>query len=229
MSRAGRLLRLAELLRSRRTAVAGAALAHALGVSLRTLYRDVEALRASGAPIEGEAGVGYRMGPGWFLPPLRFTAEEVQALLVGVRLTEAFTDPELGRAARAAETRIRAILDDGGIAAADRQPYRAPVAARDAALRETHLTLRRACEAREMLQLGYRDAQGQESVRVVWPLGLVAWVGRWTLLAWCETREDYRNFRLDRVAAIERTGERFPARADRSLADYLSRIEGAAD
>jgi predicted DNA-binding transcriptional regulator YafY len=92
-----------------------------------------------------------------------------------------------------------------------------------------HLTLRHACEARETLRLGYRDAQGQESVRVVWPLGLVAWVGRWRLLAWCETREGYRNFRLDRVTAIERTGERLPARADRSLADYLSRIEGAAD
>lgn len=225
--RADRLFRLVAELRGRRLAVTARDLAAALEVSPRTVYRDVQALMASGVPVAGEAGVGYRLDPGYALPPVMFTREEVLALLVGGRMVAAFTDPDLGSAARSAEAKIRAILDDAALKMAERQPYRVPVLKADAALRDRHRAIRAAAESRRKLELGYRDADGRDSRRVVWPLGLMAWTGRWTLLAWCETRGDYRNFRFDRIEDLAETGEDFPDRPDRSLAGYMARVERA--
>ncbi|WP_339949331.1 YafY family protein [uncultured Albimonas sp.] len=222
MRRADRLFELVTLLRGRRLAVTGRALAEALEVSLRTVYRDIADLQAQGVPIAGEAGVGYRLSPDFDLPPLMFSRAEVMALLVGGRLAQAFTDPALAAAARSAEAKIRAILDDRLLAEADALPYRAPVIPSDAAMRARHQAIREACEARRKLRLDYRDASGEPSSRTVWPLGLIAWTGRWTLMAWCETRQDYRNFRFDRIERMETLAEVFPQRPDRSLAHYLA-------
>ena len=225
MRRADRLFELVTLLRGRRLAVTGRELAERLEVSLRTVYRDVADLQAQGVPIDGEAGVGYRLSPGFDLPPVMFDRQEVMALLVGARMVEAFTDPGLAAAARRAEAKIRAILDETALAAADELPYRAPVLPSDAALRERHQRIREACEGRAKLLLGYRDAEGTASARVVWPLGLIAWTGRWTLLAWCERREAYRNFRFDRIAHMRALPEVYPVRRDRSLKDYLATLD----
>lgn len=229
MRRADRLFELVTLLRGRRFAVTGQALAEALEVSLRTVYRDVADLQAQGVPIEGEAGVGYRLSPSFDLPPVMFDREEVLALLVGGQLAQAFTDPVLAAAARRAEAKIRAILDDAALARADATPYRAPVIPADAPMRERHQTIREACEARRKLRLRYRDAGGAPSRRTVWPLGLVAWTGRWTLLAWCETREAYRNFRFDRIERLEVREEVFPARPDRNLEHFISTLPSFED
>lgn len=225
MRRADRLFELVTLLRGRRMAVTGRELAGALEVSLRTVYRDVADLQAQGVPIDGEAGVGYRLSPGFDLPPVMFDRHEVMALLVGARMVEAFTDPALGASARKAEAKIRAILDDPALAAADALPYRAPVLPSDAPLRERHQRIREACEARAKLRLDYRDAGGAASHRVVWPLGLLAWTGRWTLLAWCEMRGDYRNFRFDRIDRMTTLEDRFPLRVDRSLTHYIAGLD----
>ncbi len=224
MRRADRLFELVTLLRGRRFAVTGRALAEALEVSLRTVYRDVADLQAQGVPIEGEAGVGYRLASSYDLPPVMFDREEVLALLVGGRLVQAATDPALAAASRRAEAKIRAILDDAALARADALPYRAPVIPADAPVRERHGIIREACEARRKLSLAYRDAGGAPSRRVVWPLGLIAWTGRWTLLAWCETREDYRNFRFDRIETLDVLEAEFPQLPDRSLAHYLAHL-----
>ncbi|MXU66421.1 helix-turn-helix transcriptional regulator [Oceanomicrobium pacificus] len=223
--RADRLFRLIDELRGRRLAVTGAELATALEVSPRTIYRDIADLMASGVPIRGEAGVGYRLDESYALPPVMFTREEVLALLVGGRMVQAFTDPELANAARSAEVKIRAILDDGAKAAADAQPYRVPVLSSDEGLRATHGRLRRAIEARQIVRLDYRDEGGAATERDVWPLGIIGWTGRWTLLGWCLLRDDYRNFRLDRIAALQDTGETYPVRADRSIAHFVSLLD----
>ncbi len=226
MRKAERLFRIVELLRGRRTAVTAQSLAETLEVSLRTVYRDIAALQLSGVPVEGEAGVGYRLSSAFHLPPVMFDRDEVQALLVGARLTQAFTDPDLGRAARSAEVKIRAILDESAKARAERQPYRAPIMAGDDVARRRHGVIRKATEAKAKLALSYRDESDRASRRVVWPLGLICWTrGVWTLCAWCELRDDYRNFRFDRIEQIETLPERYEERRDRSLAHYLAQFD----
>ncbi|MEM8752265.1 MAG: HTH domain-containing protein, partial [Pseudomonadota bacterium] len=141
MRRAERLFRLIEVLRGRRLAVTAQALADLLEVSQRTIYRDVAALQASGAPIDGEAGVGYRLDPHYHMPPLMFDGDEVQALLAGLRMARAFTDDELAAASERAEEKLRAALDDEGLRRADRSPYFAPLYEWEPARRALHLTI----------------------------------------------------------------------------------------
>ncbi|MEO0682019.1 MAG: YafY family protein [Pseudomonadota bacterium] len=224
MRRAERLFQLVSLLRGRRLAVTAEALAEALEVSTRTVYRDVAALQASGVPVEGEAGVGYVLAAGYELPPVMFDRDEVLALLVGNQMVRSFTDPGLAEAAARAEAKIRSILDDRGLAAADAVPYRAPFWEGDAPMREVHRRLREAAEGRRKLALSYVDGEGAASRRVVHPLCLMAWRRVWTLLAWCELREGYRNFRMDRIDAVEALDERFETAPDRSLQHYLERV-----
>ncbi len=220
--RADRLFRLVAELRGRRLAVTGQALAEALEVSLRTVYRDIADLMASGVPIEGEAGVGYRLDPGFELPPIMFTRDEVQALIVGGQMVQAFTDPGLATAAKSAEAKIRAILDDAALRMVETQPYHVPAMPGDDALRDTHGVIRAATDTKSKLRIEYTDRNGIPSHRVVWPLGIFGWTGRWTLLAWCETRGDYRNFRFDRVRDLVRLDETYPDQADRCLAHYMA-------
>lgn len=223
--KAERLFRLVTLLRGRRLAVTAEALAGMLEVSPRTIYRDIAALAASGVPIEGEAGVGYRLPRHFDLPPVMFDREEVLALIVGGQMVQALTDPGLADAARRAEAKVRAILDDRAQARLDSQPYRFPLLDSDEALRETHARLRGACERREKLSLDYHDEAGQATRRTVWPLGMIGWTGVWTLLAWCELRQAYRNFRFDRIAALDETGEVFPVRGDRCFEHYIATLD----
>lgn len=221
MNKAERLFQLVTLLRGRRTALTAAEIADLMQVSQRTVYRDVQALIASGIPIEGEAGVGYLLRPGSHLPALMFEPEEVLALLVGSRMVQAFTDPQLAQAARQAELRIRAILPEALKQKADQQPYRIPVMSEDDALREVHGLLRGACESQHKVGALYTDEQGRQTERVIWPLGLVGWRGRWTLLAWCELRNSYRHFRFDRFSNLQVLADRFTTSATCSLAHYF--------
>lgn len=225
MRKATRLFEILTLLRGRRTAVTAESLAQDLEVSVRTVYRDVAGLQASGVPIDGEAGVGYWLRPGFHMPPLMFDAEELLALLVGGQMVEAFTDPELGEAAIRARNKILAILPDDLSARASAQPYRVPVRERDNELRARHGILRRASETRQKLKVMYTDKEGGATQRTIWPMGLMGWGDVWTLLAWCELRQDYRNFRFDRMGAVTQTGETFPAHPERSLAHYLESMD----
>lgn len=229
MNKAERLFQLVTLLRSRRTAMTAEAIARMMGVSVRTVYRDVQALSLSGIPIEGEPGVGYLIRPGHHLPPLMFTPDELQALIVGSRMVQSFTDRDLALAARQAEQKIRSVLTDELKQHAERQPYRIPVLEGDDELRETHGTLRRACERYQKVAAGYRDENGQETERVVWPLGMIGWSTCWTLLAWCELRRDYRNFRFDRFTALRVLEDRFVPTDDISIAGYLRQVVGVRD
>lgn len=229
MSKAERLFNLVTLLRGKRVAVTAAELAGTLGVSERTVYRDLSALGQAGVPIAGAAGVGYRLSPRAHLPPLMFTPDEAIAIAVGLRLVRAFTDPELGEAAARAEQRVRAVLPDASKLRLERLPYRIPVLERDAALRERHADLRRAALAQAKLRIEYRDEKGQVSRRVIWPLALMGWGGHWTVLGWCETRTAYRNFRIDRIETLEALSEPFELSATISIAHYYRTELGIDD
>lgn len=227
MRKSERLFQLVTLLQGRRTAITAEALAEVLEVSLRTVYRDVQALMLSGVPIDGEAGVGYRLRPGFDLPPLMFRSDETTALLVGSRMVQAWTDPALAEAARRAEAKILAVLTPVMRIEISRLPYRIPVFSNGE--REVHGVLRAACEVRQKVEVTYRDAKGEATTRILCPLGLIGWGERWTLLAWCEKRDAYRNFRLDRVENIAVLPVTYPLHPERSLEHYLTQVVGIED
>lgn len=221
MRRADRLFRLVELLRSRRFAT-GAWLAEQLQVSLRTVYRDVADLSASGLPIEGEAGVGYRLRYRLDVPPLLFDVQELEALLVGSRMVQAWGDTELAVAAGAALAKIHNALPDllrreARIA----QLYVPPTPKRPRWLQE----LRSAIRQREVVSIDYKREDGEPSSRTVWPLGLFFWGHTWTLVGWCTLRDDFRHFRVDRIAHLERPGASYPVTPGRRLDDYFDLLE----
>jgi predicted DNA-binding transcriptional regulator YafY len=210
MTRAQRLLALLQALRSHRFAVTGDALAVELGISLRTLYRDIATLREQGARIEGEAGLGYVLKPGFLLPPLMFTHDEIEALVLGGRWVAQHGDPRLAQSARAAVDKIAGVLPDdlrrtldgsGLLVASAREagppgPHMAPIRA----------ALRDECK----LVLDYRAGDGTASRRIVWPVALGFFERVRMLAAWCELRGGFRHFRLDRIAALDVTAERYP-------------------
>lgn len=229
MTKSERLFQLVMLLRSRRTAMTAEAIAETMGVSVRTVYRDVQALSLSGIPIEGEPGVGYMIRAANHLPPLIFTPDELQALLVGNRMVQAFTDKDLAQGARSAELKIRSILTEPLQRHAEQQPYRIPIMASDDGMRELHGTLRRACEQRQKIRAIYLDEKQEKSERVIWPLGMIGWSGKWTLLAWCELRNAYRNFRFDRFEELEPLEENFKPTDNISIAHYLQSVVGMRD
>jgi predicted DNA-binding transcriptional regulator YafY len=220
MSRATRLLTLLEHMRSRRRPVTAAELARDLGTSLRTVYRDIATLQGQGAAIEGEAGLGYVLREGYFLPPLNFTADEADALLLGLALVQGRGGGDLAAAARLARGKIEAVLPAPAIQAGEPAigvvlVGRGPSQVID--------TLRTAIRDEQKVRLSYRDAKGQDSLRTVWPLLIGLFESTETLAAWCETRDDYRHFRLDRIVALETIAERMPRRRQLLLAEWRMR------
>lgn len=224
MRRADRLFRIVQHLRGRRLTTA-AFLAGRLGVSLRTVYRDVRDLSLSGVPVEGEAGVGYRLRPGFDVPPLMFTLDEIEALAVGARMVEAWGGPVLAEGARTAIEKIVAALPADRRMAVEKTRLYAPAFHVDGPSMQRLEAVREAISARQVLHLDYRDADGKPSGRDVWPLGLYFWGGSWTLGAWCERREGFRNFRVDRIAGLEALERRYPDEAGKRLADFIRAME----
>jgi len=211
MSRTTRLFDLLQMLRRRRGPVSGAALAQELGVSLRTLYRDIASLQALGAAIEGEPGIGYLLRPGFFLPPLMFSSEEVEALALGLRWISRQTDAALDDAAKQALARIASVLpsdlrvrleDDALQVVSSRKPPSIV----DLAL------LRRALADERKLAISYADANGVTSERVIWPVALGYFETTRVLAAWCELRQGFRHFRTDRLLAARPLDARSPRR-----------------
>ncbi len=228
MRRADRLFQIVGLLRSRRLTTA-AEIAAELEVSTRTVYRDVQDLIESGVPIEGEAGVGYRMQKGFELRPMTFTVDELEALVLGARLVEAWADPDLGVAVRGAMQKIESVLPEPLQASMLKTALFGPPHRTRGETSETLRRLRRALGNERWVKLVYVDAAGAETERTVVPLGLYFWGPEWLLAAYCWLRDDYRSFRVDRVQALE-DAEPEPARlAERAeaptLAGYVRAME----
>ena len=208
MRRADRLFQIVQILRHRRLTTA-ATLADRLQVSERTIYRDVRDLTVSGVPIEGEAGVGYRMGKDFELPPLMFDKTEIQALVLGARMVESWGDAQLRGAAQSVLEKVEAALPPAERArihdtAMFAVSFHVPKSIR------TNLTpLRKAIDERRRLDLDYVDGEDRTTTRTVRPLGLYFWGNRWTLAAWCELRTNFRNFRVDRIETATPREETF--------------------
>lgn len=209
MRRADRLFLLVNTLRGRRRAVPARVLADDLAVSLRTVYRDVADLQRSGIPIEGEPGVGYMLRKGADLPPLAFDADELEALIVGLRFARAFAGTRVGAASMRARLKIEAVVPPDVYARASRVAIRAPggCGERSSGFGDRLDALNLAIADRRLLRLRYVSADGEESVREIEPLCVLFWGGSWTLAGWCRLRGDFRQFRLDRMHECAPTGD----------------------
>jgi predicted DNA-binding transcriptional regulator YafY len=224
MRRADRLFQLVQLIRGRRLTTA-AFLAQRLEVSARTVYRDVADLQHQGVPIEGEAGVGYRLGAGFELPPLMFTQEEASALVAAARLAQSWVDPALARNIETGLGKILSVLPPAARVGAEALALYAPGMGLDDVMRARLQVLREAVAARQKLHLRYRDVSGDASERKVRPLGCFYWGKVWTLSTWCELRGDFRAFRLDRMDGLDALPERFRDEPGKTLADMLRQIK----
>lgn len=209
MSRSERLLDLIQILRRHRHPVAAQTLADELQVSLRTVYRDIATLQYQGASIDGEAGIGYVLRPGFMLPPLMFSEDEIEALVLGSRWVARNGDSRLSAAARNALARIGAVLPadliehlDSGLLIGPS----APVPAGDAEL----VTIREAIRGQWRLLVTYRDERGSETRRTIWPIALGFFERLRVMVAWCELREGFRHFRVDRVVALTLSKRKIP-------------------
>ncbi len=224
MRRADRLFQIVQLLRTRRVTTA-ALLAETLEVSERTIYRDVRDLVASGVPIEGEAGVGYALPRGFELPPLMFSKQEIEALVLGARLVKSWSDPELGRAVDSALVKIEAALPDPLRARIEEITLFAPNYRGEPRVFAAHLAaLRSAIVDGRKVRFRYTRADATPSARTVRPVGLFFWGYNWTLTAWCELRDDFRSFRLDRMEGLDTLEDTFDPEPGKTLDDYLERI-----
>lgn len=212
MRRADRLFQIVQNLRGGRL-VTAAQLAERLEVSPRTIYRDIADLIGSGVPVEGEAGVGYVMRAGYDLPPLMFTRAEVTALVAGARLIRAYGGAALARASEEALIKIATVLPDASRAEAERVPIHAIAGLTDPALRDRLDQVEAAIGTGCLLRLDYADEAGNRTLRDVRPLGLWFWGRVWTLIGWCELRQAFRLFRMDRILHHHQGA---PFRPDRS-------------
>jgi|SRR5690606_29928335 len=221
MSRADRLFQIVAQLRRHRFLTA-AQLAEHFEVSPRTIYRDVLDLNASGVPIVGEAGVGYRLDPSYNLPPLMFSPGEIEALVLGMRMVESWGDAELRRSARGILDKVNAVLPESGAERLDKTAlFSLSFGAGERASR--HLaTVRQAINRQQKLAFAYEDERGNASKRTVRPLGLYFWGQSWTLAAYCELRTGFRNFRTDRMQRVRMTEDTFELVSPCTLEDYVA-------
>ena len=219
MRRAERLFRLVSELRARGVCRAEDLAAY-FEISVRTVYRDIAHLQGSGLPIEGEAGVGYLLRPGFDLPAMTFTFEQLDALAMGLSFVEVAGDTALSEAAQEVRAKLQASLPEPE----KRKLENAPLFAsrRDGRAAPSMKVIRRAIRERNILRLCYADADGSLSDRKVRPLAIWAFTEGWLFAGWCELRKDFRAFRLDRIVALEDTGERFADKPDQNLHAYLN-------
>ncbi len=222
--RVTRLFKVLDRMRGLRRPRTAEALATDLGVSVRTVYRDIATLQSIGAPIEGQAGVGYMLRRGFFLPPLSFDPDELEALILGTRIVAARADPELAAAARRASAKIAHVL--GSAASSTRLPLHAAPHSRATSADEARALrlVRHAIRSREFLHAVYRDSSERTTERRLRPVGLTAFDVAWLVTAWCESRDDFRSFRLDRFVSLRTTGEHFRDEPGKLFEDFLARM-----
>ena len=222
MRRADRLFEIIQILRRRKLARASD-LAEHFEVSERTIYRDIQDLIVSGVPIEGEAGVGYVLRGGFDLPPLMFNERELEALVLGARMVQSWSDPELAEAAADVIAKVETVIPAALREHMAKTALIAPARHYAEPVKVDMQALRAAVRERHKLRLSYCDEQDRASEREVRPLALAFYGPVWLLVAWCELRVDFRCFRLDRIAEASVLAERFRLEPGRTLQDFLKR------
>ncbi len=219
MRRADRLFQIVQILRNQRL-VTARQLAERLEVSERTVYRDIQDLSLSGVPVEGEAGVGYHLRYSLDIPPLMFTADELEALMLGARMLKAWGSPVLGSSAQSVLDKIQAVIPAELKPRLEQSKLFAPRFGERGEVDHCLDTCRTAIAEQRLLYLDYRKADETPSQREVKPLGLFFWGKVWTMTTWCTLRDDFRNFRIDRIQGIELQDETFDILPGQSLEDY---------
>lgn len=225
MGRASRLFDIIQILRRAPGPVCAQAMADALEVSRRTVYRDIVALQAMRVPVEGEAGVGYIVRAGFDLPPLTFTGDEVEAIVVGLSLIGRTGDADLLAAASRVARKVEAVLPNVAGSRLAETPLHVshwntvPPAAVD------YRMMREAIRQERKLHFSYLDAEGRSTERTVRPIALIYYVDNTILAAWCELRGDFRHFRVDRISACAVTDGRFTGEGGRMHAEWRIRHE----
>jgi len=222
MRRADRLFKLVQVLRRSRV-VTAQRLSAELEVSERTVYRDIRDLTLSGVPIRGEAGVGYALAHGFDLPPLMFDVEEIEALVLGARVVQSWADPSLAKAADSVLAKVEMVLPDTLRPRIGTPTLLAPHLRPGSRAPNLGL-LRSALRDRRKVRFQYRDEANHQSQRTVRPLALAFWGKVWSMAAWCELRQDFRSFRLDRISELALTGEGFEVEAGKTLDDFIDRV-----
>ena len=222
MRRADRLFDIIQSLRAAGRPMTAAELGDSLEVTARTIYRDIAALQASRVPIEGAPGLGYVLRRGFDLPPLMFTGDEADAIAIGVRLLRRLRDPKLQNAADSVLAKLAAVVP----APLQRHLVAAPVYVSDGnAPAVTGIefgALRTAIHDSRKIAIAYADEEGRQSLRTIWPLAMAYYVDVTLLGAWCELRNDFRNFRVDRILDSRVLDERFPADKNKLMAEWLA-------
>ncbi len=219
VARSERLLILLQVLRRYRQPVSGAVLAAETGVSLRTLYRDIASLQTQGALIEGEAGLGYILKPGFMLPPMMFSQDEIEALVLGSRWVAKMADPRLAAGAVDALAKIAAVLPPELKEEIDNSTLLV-AASRSRQEKVDLAVIRKAIRAEHMLDLAYEDEKGSLTQRRVWPFALGFFDSVRVMIAWCELRQGFRHFRTDRIVSAAATGKRYARRRPVLLSEW---------
>ena len=222
MRRADRLFQIVQFLRSRRLTTA-AWLAERLQVSQRTIYRDIADLSLSGVPVEGEAGVGYVLRHKMDLPALCFDRDELTALEMGLRFVHAYTDEKYSLAAHSAMSKIK--LARQGTMTENLPNSQVFIPMKFASRTPLMAVFVAAIDARQKVSIDYCSEQQQQTQRTIQPLGIFFWGQNWTLLSWCELREDFRSFRLDRVKDLTMLDEKYQSQHGQTMQDYFRMME----
>ena len=211
MSRTSRLFELINMLRARRTPVTALHLARELGISQRSVYRDIETLRSLGAPLDGQAGIGYCLGEGFFLPEFAFSSDELDALILGLGWVRQRADPALAQGSERALAKILSARNNGS--ATSGEPHAVTAASVSERVDPPQVALLRdAIRRQRKVAISYEDAQGSSSDRTIWPIAIVYFDDVRVLAAWCEHRSAFRHFRVDRVHLRTILEERYPGR-----------------
>jgi predicted DNA-binding transcriptional regulator YafY len=219
--RAERLFEIIQIVRSGARPITAAALAARLEVTPRTVYRDIAALQAARVPIEGAAGLGYVMRRGYDLPPLMFTAEEVDAIAVGVRLVSRIHDPKLQQAADSVLGKLSVVLPDALRGELLAPPVYVSKGRAKPAEAVALSDIRQAIRDERKMRIHYIDEKGAQTQRTIWPIALAYYIEATLVAAWCELRSDYRHFRADRITSARLLDERYPAEQGKLAAQWF--------
>lgn len=223
MRRSDRLSQIIEIIQGGRLHLARD-LAERLDVSVRTIYRDIDTLAASGIPIDGERGVGYILREPVHFPPMNLSLVELEALHLGMAIVAEAADAELQAAARSLTKKIAKVATANGTVPKSWGFGVYPFEQARIGF-EFMPTIRKAIQTRDKLKIEYVSLENQTSVRLVWPLQSAYWGRVWTLTAWCEVRNAFRSFRVDRITGCEREGAQFIDIPGRMLKDYLAQVD----
>jgi predicted DNA-binding transcriptional regulator YafY len=226
LRRADRLLQIIQALRRATGPTTARALADELEVVPRTIYRDIATLQASRVPIDGEAGVGYMLRPGYDLPPLMFDTTEIEAVALGLAMVVERGDDELARGASDALAKIRAVVPEEVASTAWKAMQLIPHPLEEAVKFGAHLpAIRKAIRDSRKLRIAYSNAKGRNSERTIWPLGLYLYSHVTLVCTWCEERQDFRAFRSERILSCKSLEDRFDGKNGTLMKEFLTAFQ----